>query len=95
MILVKFKYFIQPNLLLIICQRNVSMKIRIWSLIRINWQNMKVCVHVGLAERALVARVEKVENELNGMRLFASKNFGNDVSDSQDFVLQSVILEVA
>ena len=61
------------------------MKIRICSLIRINRQNMKVHFHVGLAQRALVARVRKVENDLNGMSLFTSKNFGNDVSDSQDF----------
>ena len=46
---------------------------------------MKVRFHVGLAERAFAAWVGKVENELNGMSLFASKNFGNDVLDSQDF----------
>ena len=56
---------------------------------------MKVRFHVGLAERALLTRVGEVENELNGMSLFTSKNFGNDVLDSQDFGLQSVNLEVA
>ena len=60
------------------------MKIRICSLIRINRQNMKVHFHVGLAQRALVARVRKVENDLNGMSLWY-ENFGNDVLDSQDF----------
>ena len=56
---------------------------------------MKVRFHLGLAERAFVARVGKVENELNEMSLFASNNFGNDVLDSQDFGLQSAILEIA
>ena len=55
---------------------------------------MKVRFHLGLAERAFVARVGKVENELNEMSLFASNNFGN-VLDSQDFGLQSAILEIA
>ena len=71
------------------------MKIRVLSLIRINWQNMMVCFLVGLAERELVVLLGKVENELNGLSLFTSKNFSNDVLDSQDFGLQSVNLEVA
>ena len=48
---------------------------------------MKVHFHLGLPKRALVARVGKVENELNGMSLLTSKNFGNDIVDSQDFGL--------
>ena len=54
-----------------------------------------VCFLVGLAERELVVLLGKVENELNGLSLFTSKNFSNDVLDSQDFGLQSVNLEVA
>ena len=41
------------------------------------------------------ASVGKVENELNGMSLFTSKNFWNNVLELLDFGLQSVILKVA
>lgn len=56
---------------------------------------MMVWFLVGLAERELVVLLGKVENELNGLSLFTSNNFSNDVLDSQDFGLQPVILEVA
>ena len=56
---------------------------------------MMVWFLVGLAERELVVLLGKVKNELNGLSLFNSNNFSNDVLDSQDFGLQPVILEVA
>ena len=55
---------------------------------------MKARFYVGLAERVLVGRVGKVENQFNGVSLFTSKNFWN-VLNAQELGLQSVILEVA